>query len=89
MTVAKNLVNDDSSSLISTMIVPNIPYSTLFPPSPTNPRLFITVEVVVVVVVVVLVVVVAVVVVLVVVVVVVLTRVRSVTEGEKSTHTGD
>ena len=29
------------------MIVLNIPYSTLFPPSPTNPRLFITVEVVV------------------------------------------
>ena len=79
MTVAKNLVNDDSSSLISTMIVPNTLYSTLFPPSPTNPRLFITVEVVDV----------AVVDVIVVVVVVVLTRVRSVTEGEKSTHTGD
>ena len=29
------------------MIVLNTPYSNLFPPSPTNPRLFITVEVVV------------------------------------------
>ena len=68
MTVAKNLVNDDSSSLISTMIVLNTPYSNLFPPSPTNPRLFITVEVVGVVELVVVVVVVAVVVVLVLVV---------------------
>ena len=50
------------------MIVPNIPYSTLFPPSPTNPRLFITLEVVVVAVVDVIVVVVVVVIVVVVVV---------------------
>ena len=46
------------------MIVPNTPYSTLFPPSPTNPRLFITLEVLVVAVVDVIVMVVAVVVVM-------------------------